>query len=81
MTFDFNTEKKFILDFIKENKELYEKKVLKENVRALVTAFCHHQDVEVDTHQWDWLMWDIYYTYNFDASFNELDNYMAKYLV
>lgn len=81
MTFDFNAEKKFILDFVKESKELYEKKVLKENVRCLVTALCHHQDIEVDTQQWDWLMWDIYYTYDFDVSFNELDNYMAKYLV
>lgn len=81
MVLDYNTEKKFILDFIKENKDGYPQKQLKEIVRCLVTAFCHHQDVEVDLQKWDWLMWDIYYAYDFGVSFNQLDEYMARFLV
>ena len=54
----------------------------KEQARAVVTVYCMLLDIEVDTLNWDYLIRDLFFTYNswFD-DMEEMDNYMAELLV
>lgn len=54
----------------------------KEQARAAVTVYCMLLDIEVDTIDWDYLIRDLFFTYNswFD-DMEEMDDYMAELLV
>ena len=54
----------------------------KEQARAAVTVYCMLLGIEVDTIRWDYLIRDLFFTYNswFD-DMDEMDNYMAEFLV
>ena len=62
--------------------ELLNSNISKEQARAVVTTYCLIFDIEVDTNRWDMLMESIYESYNswFD-SYDEMDNFMAEFLV
>ena len=54
----------------------------KEQARCAVTVYCMLLDIEVDTIEWDYLIRDLFFTYNswFD-DMEEMDKYMSEYLV
>lgn len=56
--------------------------ITKEQARACVTTFCILFNIEVDTNEWDELIFDIYKYYNnwFDTK-EDLDMYMCELLV
>ena len=58
------------------------KDATKEQARAAVTVYCMMADIEVDTMDWDYLIRDIFFTYNswFD-DMEEMSSYMAELLV
>lgn len=54
----------------------------KEQARAAVTTYCCIFGIEVDTKQWDDLMWWIYDCYNsWFNDFDEMDMFMCENLV
>lgn len=56
--------------------------ISEEQARATVTTYCILFEIQVDTKEWDDLMWWIYDNYNswFDT-FDELDGFMCALLV
>lgn len=62
--------------------DLLKQDITKEQARACVTTFCILFNIEVDTNEWDELIFDIYKHYNnwFDTK-EDLDLYMCKLLV
>ena len=56
--------------------------ITKEQARAAVTTYCIVLGIEVDTMDWDYLIRDLFFTYNswFD-DMEEMGNYMAEFLV
>jgi len=56
--------------------------VTKEQARAAVTTYCILLGIEVDTADWDYLIRDLFFTYNswFD-DVEEMDIYMSELLV
>ena len=54
----------------------------KEQARAVITVYCMLLNIEVDTIAWDYLIRDIFFTYNewFD-DMEKMDKYMSEFLV
>ena len=54
----------------------------KEQARAAITVYCMLLNICVDTLDWDYLIRDLFFTYNswFD-DMEEMDNYMCELLV
>lgn len=62
--------------------EILNSDISKEQARAAVTTYCIMFDINVDTKEWDDLMWEIYEFYNsWFTNFDEMDNFMAELLV
>lgn len=63
---------------------LREANITKEQFRALVTAYCITNDINVDTLSWDVLIRDLhdnYCCFSELGSYEDFDNYMCELLV
>lgn len=77
-------EKEFewILAFIKEAEELADEEIVVNQVIALWTAFCLHNNVVVDTHDYDWRVMELAKAMDVEyKNLNQFDNELAQYLV
>lgn len=56
--------------------------ITKEQGRAALTTYCILLGIEVDTSAWDYLIRDVFFTYNswFD-DMEEMDKYMSELLI
>lgn len=62
--------------------KILEDGISKEQARAAITTFCILSDYEVDTANWDILIWDIWKHHNYwFNTIEEMDNYFAELLV
>ena len=53
-----------------------------EQVRAYITTYCIENNIAVDTHSWDYLIYDIYnHYYSGSLSLDEFDMFMSGNLV
>ena len=81
---EWQSEFAYILKFIKESEGDI---IYMEQLRALWTAFCLHQNIDVDTHKYDDAMLDIVECLKktdsslYKCEFEKFYNEMSKYLV
>ena len=77
----------YIYSFVDEGS--FDEELARDQLRVLWTSFCLHQDIDVDTYQYDAILVCMYNYMDLDemtdtadwSDYESFNNYMSKYLV
>lgn len=85
---DEQNEWKFILTYVKDSTTYFHNDACRNQLVALWTSYCLHNDLDVDTVMYDAVLRDLFYALSDErkaelhcAHFSEFDNTMSQWLV